>query len=105
MATSPSSKLPSVPKKGTDYYKKAREYADKLKSGEISAEQCEILLAKRERLRPEVETDVDVADAARKCYEKLRDEALQQDAQASLDAHGQEALGKPGGHKRKSSSS
>ena len=40
-----SSKLPSVPKKGTDYYQTAKDYAAKLKSGEISAARCEELLA------------------------------------------------------------
>ena len=44
LAASSASSLPSVPRKGTEYYDKAKEYAEKLKSGAISAERCEEML-------------------------------------------------------------
>ena len=56
-----------------------------------------------ERARSEVEAEIDVADAARDCYEKWRNEAAQQDAQAYLDALGDETPGTRGGQKRKHS--
>ena len=47
LATASSSKLPSVPKKGTDFYHKAKEYAEQLKSGAMTSAQYETLLAKK----------------------------------------------------------
>ena len=55
--------------------------------------------------RPETESDVDVAGAALEQYEKWRDEAAQLDAQAMLDAWGEETFGKGGRQKGKHSSS
>jgi len=45
LAASSASSLSSVPRKGTEYYDKAKGYAEKLKSGAISAERCAEILA------------------------------------------------------------
>ena len=45
LATASASSLPSVPRKGTEYYDKAEAYSEKLRSGAISAKQCEEMLA------------------------------------------------------------
>ena len=45
-------------------------------------------------MRPAYVMEIDAADAARDDYEKLQDEAAQQDAQAIWDARGDDYFGK-----------
>ena len=46
------------------------------------------------RMRPAYVMEIDAADAARDDYEKLQDEAAQQDVQAIWDARGDDYFGK-----------